>query len=102
MEGNAAFFRTVKTDFKMGLKFQFLLSILGVFCGFCFDNWQDLRNFFISPLLSGEKSSLSVLYYFFNAFSFGSRLCFCFGNPVFSAEGRNRILIEIIYQLYKN
>lgn len=71
MEGNAAFFRTVRADFKMGLKLPLLLAVFGVVLGFCFDNWQDLRNFFITPLISGENPSICVLYYFFNAFSFG-------------------------------
>lgn len=49
MEGNAAFFHTVRADFKMGMKIPFLLAVFGVFLGFCFDNWQDLQNF-LSPL----------------------------------------------------
>lgn len=71
MEGNDAFFRTVRADFKMGLKFSSLLAVFGVVLGFCFDNWQDLKNFFITPLISGENPDICVLYYFFNAFSFG-------------------------------
>ena len=70
MEGNGAFFRAVRADFKMGLKLPFLLAVLGVVLGFCFDNWQDLRNFFVTPLISGEKPSICVMYYFFNSFSF--------------------------------
>lgn len=71
MEGNSTFFRTVRADFKLGLKFSFLLAVCGVVFGFCFDNWQDLRNFFVTPLIDGENPSICVLYYFFNAFSFG-------------------------------
>lgn len=71
MEGNDAFFRTVRADFKMGLKLPFLLAVFGVVLGFCFDNWQDLRNFFVAPLISGGKPSICVMYYFFNSFSFG-------------------------------
>ena len=55
----------------MGLKLSFLLAVFGVVLGFCFDNWQDLKIFFITPLISGENPSICVLYYFFNAFSFG-------------------------------
>lgn len=71
MEGNAAFFRTVRADFKMGLKLPFLLAVFGVVLGFCFDNWQDLSNFFVAPLIRGENPPICVLYYFFNSFSFG-------------------------------
>lgn len=71
MEGRGTFWRTVKADFKMGLKLPFLLAVFGVVVGFCFDNWQDLCNFFIAPLISGEKPRICVLYYFFNSFSFG-------------------------------
>lgn len=49
MEGNGAFFHTVKADFKMGLKLSFLLAVFGVVLGFCFDNWQDLKKFFYHP-----------------------------------------------------
>ncbi len=30
MEGNGAFFRAVRAEFKMGLKLPFLLAVLGV------------------------------------------------------------------------
>lgn len=71
MKGKSEFFPTVKADFKLGLRLPFLLAIFGVVLGFCFDNWQDLRNFFIAPLIGGEEPSICVMYYFFNAFSFG-------------------------------
>lgn len=71
MVAKSAFSRTVIADFKIGLKFPFLFAGCGVVLGFCFDNWQDLRNFFISPLISEEKPSVCVMYYFFNSFSFG-------------------------------
>lgn len=63
--------RTVAADFKMGLKLPFLLAVFGVVIGFCFDNWQDLRNFINSPLVNQENSPVCVMYYFFNSFSFG-------------------------------
>lgn len=71
MAGKSTFFRTVKTDFKLGLKLPFLLAVCGVVLGFCFDNWQDLRNFAFSPQTSGDTPTVCVMYYFFNSFSFG-------------------------------
>lgn len=71
MEGKYIFFRTVNADLKMGLKRPFLLAVFGVVLGFCFDNWQDLRNSINNPLISGENPPICVMYYFFNSFSFG-------------------------------
>lgn len=71
MVGNSARLRTIQADFKLGLKLPFLLSILGVFLGFCFDNWESLRSFIRSSKQYGENSVQCVMYYFFNSFSYG-------------------------------
>lgn len=71
MEDKTLFRRTVYADLKMGLGIPFLLAVLGVALGFCFDNWEDLRTSFHNPLIYGEGSVACVMYYFFNSFSFG-------------------------------
>ena len=71
MAGKYSLYKTIKADFKLALKGPLLFCTLGVTLGFCFDNWQDLQNFFITPLMSGTESGISVLYFFFNSFSFG-------------------------------
>lgn len=53
------------------MKYPFLLAILGVTLGFCFDNWQDLRISINNPLIYGEGSPICIMYYVFNSFSFG-------------------------------
>lgn len=71
MEDKPTLSRTIRADFKMGLKLPFLLGIFGVFMGFCFDNWEGLRSFIRSSKQYGENSVQCVMYYFFNSFSFG-------------------------------
>jgi len=71
MEGKPTYIRTVRADFKIGIKYPFLLAILGVILGFCFDNCQDLRLSINNELIYRENSPICVMYYVFNAFSFG-------------------------------
>ena len=71
MAGKSALRHTVKADFKLGLGLPFLLAILGVSLGFCFDNWEGLKNSINNPLIYQEGSVTCIMYYFFNSFSFG-------------------------------
>lgn len=71
MEGRATFIRKARADFRIGMKYPFLLAILGVTLGFFFDNWQDLRLSINNPLIYREDSPICVMYYVFNSFSFG-------------------------------
>lgn len=71
MEGNSTRFRTIQADFKLGLRLPFLFAVLGVFIGFCFDNWESLRHFIHSSKQYSENTVTCVMYYFFNSFSFG-------------------------------
>lgn len=71
MEGNSTRLRTIQADFKLGMRMPFLFSVLGVFIGFCFDNWESLRHFIYSSKQYSENSVICVMYYFFNSFSFG-------------------------------
>lgn len=71
MENKATLNKTVRADFKMGLKRAFLFAVLGVFLGFCFDNWEGLKTAFYSSAQYGDDSVICVMYYFFNSFSFG-------------------------------
>ena len=71
MEGKTILLRTVRADLKVGFGLSFLFSVFGIVLCFCFDNWQDLQNFFINPLINKDKTSVCVMYYFFNSFSFG-------------------------------
>lgn len=71
MEDKPTLSRTIRADFKMGLKIPFILGIFGVFLGFCFDNWESLRHFVHSSKQYSGNSVTCVMYYFFNSFSFG-------------------------------
>lgn len=71
MESKATLSNTVRADFKMGLKRSFLFAVLGVFLGFCFDNWEGLKTSFYASAQYDENSVICVMYYFFNSFSFG-------------------------------
>ena len=71
MEGKSARVHTIQADLKLGLRLPFLLSILGVFMGVCFDNWESLRHSVYVPTQYHENSVTCVMYYFFNSFSFG-------------------------------
>lgn len=71
MEGKSTCLRTIQANFKLGLRLPFLLSILGVIIGFCFDNWEGLRHSIHVPTQYRENSVTCVMYYFFNSFSFG-------------------------------
>lgn len=71
MAGNSTRLRTIQADFKLGLRLPFLFSVLGVFMGFCFDNWEGLRSSLYIPTQYHENSVKCVMYYFFNSFSFG-------------------------------
>ena len=71
MAGNSTRLRTIQADFKLGLRLTFLFSVLGVFMGFCFDNWEGLRSSLYIPTQYHENSVKCVMYYFFNSFSFG-------------------------------
>lgn len=71
MEVKSTFSRTVCADFKIGVGIPFLLAVLGVVLGFCFDNFESLRNDIGNPLIYVEGSVTCIMYYFFNSFSFG-------------------------------
>lgn len=71
MESKAALSKTIHADFKMGLRGSFLFAVLGVFLGFCFDNWEGLKTSFYASGQYREDSVICVMYYFFNSFSFG-------------------------------
>lgn len=71
MESKATLNKTVCADLKMGLQRSFLFAVLGVFLGFCFDNWEGLKTAFYSSAQYGDDSVICVMYYFFNSFSFG-------------------------------
>ena len=63
--------RTFLADLRMGMRPRFLLSILGVFLCFWFDNMEDLRQGIHAPMTHVENSVQCVMYYFFNSYSFG-------------------------------
>lgn len=72
MEDRATTFtRTARADFQIGMKYPFLLAILGVTLGFIFDNWQDLRISINHSVIDADSSPLCVMYYVFNSLSFG-------------------------------
>lgn len=71
MAARTNFRQLIRTDLKMGLKFPLIFAILGVTMGFCFDNLSDLLGSFNNPLIYTDGSVISIIYYVFNAFSFG-------------------------------
>lgn len=71
MVGKSILHRTIRADFKIGFRLPFLFAVFGVLLGFCFDNWEDLRISINNPLIYSEGSVISIMYYFFNSFSFG-------------------------------
>lgn len=74
MAGKKALGRTVCADFRLGLGCRFLLAVLGVCLGFCFDNWDSLRNDignFLAHREVRDDGVVCVVYYYFNSFSFG-------------------------------
>lgn len=71
MVDKSSIIRTVHADFRIGLKYPFLLAILGVTLGFFFDNWQDLRLSINNSLIDADGSPICIMYYVFNALSFG-------------------------------
>ncbi len=71
MGDKAVLRNSIRADLKMGIGYPFLLAVLGVTLGFCFDNWESLRTSINNPLIYSEGSVICVMYYFFNSFSFG-------------------------------
>lgn len=71
MGDKSTFSRTVRADFKIGLKLPFLLAVFGVILSFCFDNWRDLQSTIHNPLIFKENSPVCVRYFVFNSFSYG-------------------------------
>lgn len=62
---------TIFADMREVLRFPFVIAILGIVVCFCFDNWETLKACINNPIIYGENSSICVLYFFFNSFSFG-------------------------------
>lgn len=71
MADKSTFIRTVHADFRIGMKYPFLLAVLGVTLGFFFDNWQDIRLSINTSVVNADSSPICIMYYVFNSLSFG-------------------------------
>lgn len=61
----------LRSDFRRGFGISFLFAVAGIVICLCFDSWETLKATINNPLIYGEYSGISVLYFYFNAISFG-------------------------------
>ncbi len=62
---------TIWVELLEGIRPRFLFAILGVTVCLCFDSLDTLKMTVNNPLIYQENSSICVLYFYFNAVSFG-------------------------------
>jgi len=61
----------LRSDIRRGFGISFLLAVIGIVICLCFDSLETLKATINNPLIYGENASICVLYFYFNAISFG-------------------------------
>lgn len=61
----------LRSDIRQGFGISFLFAVAGIVICLCFDSWETLKATINNPLIYGEYSDICVLYFYFNAISFG-------------------------------
>lgn len=61
----------LQSDIRQGFGISFLFAVAGIVICLCFDSWETLKATINNPLIYGEYANICVLYFYFNAISFG-------------------------------
>lgn len=61
----------LRSDIRQGFGISFLFAVAGIVICLCFDSWETLKATINNPLIYGEYANICVLYFYFNAISFG-------------------------------
>lgn len=61
----------LRSDIRQGFGISFLFAVAGIVICLCFDSWETLKATINNPLIYGEYATICVLYFYFNAISFG-------------------------------
>lgn len=61
----------LRSDLRQGFGISFLFAVAGIVICLCFDSWETLKATINNPLIYGEYATICVLYFYFNAISFG-------------------------------
>lgn len=65
----------LRSDIRRGFGISFLVAVAGIVVCLCFDSLGTLGATINNPLIYGEYSTICVLYFYFNAISFGGVFC---------------------------
>lgn len=71
MEDKLARGSMLRADIRRGFGISFLLAVAGIAICLCFDSLETLKATINNPLIYGEYANICVLYFYFNAISFG-------------------------------
>lgn len=61
----------LRSDIRQGFGISSLFAVAGIVICLCFDSWETLKATINNPLIYGEYANICVLYFYFNAISFG-------------------------------
>lgn len=61
----------LRSNIRQGFGLSFLFAVAGIVICLCFDSWETLKATINNPLIYGEYANICVLYFYFNAISFG-------------------------------
>lgn len=61
----------LRSDIRQGFGISFLFAVAGIVISLCFDSLGTLKATINNPLIYGEYAGICVLYFYFNAISFG-------------------------------
>lgn len=71
MEDKPARGSMLRADIRRGFGISFLFAVAGIAICLCFDSLETLKATINNPLIYGEYANICVLYFYFNAISFG-------------------------------